>query len=322
MTAPTIDPVDPMSAARRWADIWQDAWPRHDAHAIAALYAADAVLLSHPFRNPHRGREGVREYVIGAFAEEDAVECSFAPPVVSGDRAAVEYRARIHSGGVRQTLAGVSLLRFGADGLVLEHRDYWSITDDRSAIEIVDYRPAWTDDFRTIGERLRAALGARALRIDHIGSTAVPGLAAKDVIDVQVTVSGFDEDLSDAMSGAGFTAIPHITADHSPPGMTLPATELEKRLFTADDDCRRTANVHVRVDGRFNQRYALLSRDYLRATPLAARAYGELKRALAGIVGGDREAYYAVKDPLFDILWAAAEGWAASSGWSPGPSDA
>ncbi len=190
-------------------------------------------------------------------------------------------------------------------------------------IEIVDYDSRWPDAFRAIGGRLREALGAAALRIDHIGSTAVPGLAAKDVIDVQVTVASFDEGVLEAVRAAGFQPAGHISADHCPPGMSLAPQELEKRLFAARGGrAGQAANVHVRIDGRFNQRYALLCRDYLRAHPRAAAAYGDVKRALARIVGDDAEAYYAVKDPVFDILMAGAEAWAASIGWRPGPSDA
>lgn len=88
------------------------------------------------------------------------------------------------------------------------------------------------------------------------------------------------------------------------PGSSRSA-ELEKRFFNEPPDERR-ANIHVRAHGRFNQRYVLLCRDYLRSRPLAARAYGEMKRALGRIVAGDAEAYYDVKDPVFDVLMAGA----------------
>jgi GrpB-like predicted nucleotidyltransferase (UPF0157 family) len=187
-------------------------------------------------------------------------------------------------------------------------------------IEIVDYQERWPREFRTIGARLRELLGSSALRVDHIGSTAVPGLPAKDVIDVQVTVTELDESLDRIFAQGGYARRPP-TADHRPPGAELPDVELEKRLVAAPVGERLT-NIHVRVAGRFNQRYALLCRDYLRSHPEAARAYAEVKRALAGIVGDDEAAFYAVKDPVFDILIAAAEEWASTTGWQPGPSDA
>src|SRR2546426_656932 len=97
-------------------------------------------------------------------------------------------------------------------------------------IELVEADPTWPQQFEEIGRSLRAAFGPRAVRIDHIGSTAVPGLLAKDVIDVQVTVEAF--------------------------------------------------------------------------------------------VGDDEDAYYDVKDPVFDIVMAGAEAWAVAAKWAPGPSDA
>lgn len=147
------------------------------------------------------------------------------------------------------------------------------------------------------------------------------GLTAKDIIDVQVTVASFDESLLGALTQAGFIQAPGFVTDHRPPGMRLPEGELEKRFFNAPPGDRK-ANVHLRVDGRFNQRYPLLCRDYLRSHPLAASAYGQVKHALARIVGDDIEAYYDVKDPVFDILMAGAEEWARATDWRPGASDA
>jgi GrpB-like predicted nucleotidyltransferase (UPF0157 family) len=78
--------------------------------------------------------------------------------------------------------------------------------------------------------------------------------------------------------------------------------------------------MHVRVQGRPNQRYALLFRDYLREHPAAAAAYAELKRRLAALEI-DRGVYADVKDPACDLIMAAAEEWSALSGWRAGPSD-
>jgi GrpB-like predicted nucleotidyltransferase (UPF0157 family) len=186
-------------------------------------------------------------------------------------------------------------------------------------IELVDSDPAWGQQFGDVGRSLRAAFGPRALRIDHIGSTAVPGLLAKDVIDIQVTVDSFDG-VADILASHGFTLWPDIASDHHPPGIDLPDDQLVK-LFAQAATPRRI-NLHVRLAGRFNQRYALLCRDYLRSHPDAARAYGEAKRHLARIVGDDQDAYYDVKDPVFDIIMAGAEAWAAATHWEPGPTDA
>jgi GrpB-like predicted nucleotidyltransferase (UPF0157 family) len=187
-------------------------------------------------------------------------------------------------------------------------------------IKIVPYRPAWRDEFLVIGRTLRHALGDLALRIDHIGSTSVPGLAAKDIIDVQVTVEYLDLNVERAFNGAGFTRRLGFTQDHLPPGCTGPDSEWIKWLFKSPID-RQLANIHVRLAGRPNQRYALLFRDYLRAHPPVAQAYAQVKDALAKSNANDVEAYYAVKDPVCDIIIGGAEEWAARVGWAPGVTD-
>ncbi len=82
-------------------------------------------------------------------------------------------------------------------------------------IEIVPYDPRWPEEFRRVASPLRAALGDLAPRIDHIGSTAVPGLAAKDIIDVQVTAATLDaRALAETFAPLGYTPLAHITGDH------------------------------------------------------------------------------------------------------------
>jgi GrpB-like predicted nucleotidyltransferase (UPF0157 family) len=189
-------------------------------------------------------------------------------------------------------------------------------------VEIVAPSDSWPDEFRRMAQDLRACLGDLALRIDHIGSTSVPGLSAKNVIDVQVTVAILDLDrLTPAFERAGFLGWSDNPArDHRPPGVQGPDQDWAK-LFFSPEPRRRAANVHVRVQGRPNQRYALLFRDYLRAHPAAAAAYAELKRRLAALninIG----LYADVKDPACDIIMAAAEEWSALTGWSAAPSDA
>ncbi len=184
-------------------------------------------------------------------------------------------------------------------------------------VTIVEYREAWPEEFAELAAVLRSAFGTAALRIDHIGSTAVPGLAAKDVIDIQVTVAA----LADVPAQVpGFEEVPGLV-DHPPPGFTGAGEELRKRYFRATADLR-PAHVHVREAGRFNQRYPLLCRDYLRATPAAAAAYAAMKRTLAAQFADDRDTYADVKDPVFDVLMAGAEAWALATGWAIGPPDA
>ncbi|NJK45081.1 MAG: GrpB family protein [Pleurocapsa sp. SU_196_0] len=189
-------------------------------------------------------------------------------------------------------------------------------------IEILEYQPRWQEEFRGISSRLREGLGDAASRIDHIGSTSVPGLAAKDVIDVQITVADLEHPrLQPALEGLGLTWRENITGDHLPPGMSLPASELEKRYARASAP-QRVAHVHIRVEGRFNQRYALLCRDYLRSHAGTRDAYAEVKRQLARYFPNDVDAYYDIKDPAFDLFMSGAWEWAEFTNWQVGASDA
>jgi GrpB-like predicted nucleotidyltransferase (UPF0157 family) len=179
-------------------------------------------------------------------------------------------------------------------------------------VTIVEPKASWPAEFDTIATRVREALGPLALRVDHIGSTAVPGLPAKDVIDVQLTVASLDrERLLPPLAKAGFIS-QSIGSDHRPTGGTGPDDDWRKLFFEAGSG--RPVNLHVRVQGRPNQRYPLLFRDYLRAHPESAAAYATLKRALAAL-GIDRGVYADVKDPACDLIFVAAEDWAAQTGW-------
>jgi GrpB-like predicted nucleotidyltransferase (UPF0157 family) len=183
--------------------------------------------------------------------------------------------------------------------------------------KIEPYSDAWPRDFARIAKLIRATLGDRALRIDHIGSTSVRGLDAKGTVDVQVTVADLDD--AQPLLAAGFQEF-LVSGDHRPPRADGPEEDWQKRLFFEPDHERRS-NVHVRVEGRANQRYALLFRDYLRAHPRSAEAYAELKRRLAAELR-DTATYTEVKDPACDLIAVAAEDWAEAVGWAPGPSDA
>jgi hypothetical protein len=106
--------------------VWTRAWPTSDVGAIAELYAPGAVFYSHPFRD----RQEPAEYVAWAFEDQVTAECRFGEPLVDGDRAAVAWWAVVTStDGSRQSLAGTSLLRFDADGLVVEQLDAWGEAD-------------------------------------------------------------------------------------------------------------------------------------------------------------------------------------------------
>ncbi len=187
-------------------------------------------------------------------------------------------------------------------------------------VEIIPYQKSWPSEFQKISSILRHTLDELALRIDHIGSTSVPGLAAKDVIDIQITVAALDDRLILAMTALGYTQAEGIRHDHRPPNFAGPETEWEKWYFYPPRGQRPT-HTHVRVQGRANQRYPLLFRDFLRTHSATAEAYAELKRRLAQHLA-DPQTYPDVKDPAADLIYFAAEDWAAAVDWQPGPSHA
>jgi GrpB-like predicted nucleotidyltransferase (UPF0157 family) len=183
-------------------------------------------------------------------------------------------------------------------------------------VEIVEYHPDWPAEFERIAKTLRGALGHGAQRIDHIGSTSVPGLAAKDRIDVQIAVASLDEParIIAAISRVGYAHRPGITRDHVPPGAIDDASQWTK-LFFREPPGQRATNIHIRILGRANYRYALLFRDYLRTHREAALAYADAKRRLAQQFPEDSATYADVKDPVCDIIMVAAEEWAIATNW-------
>ncbi len=178
-------------------------------------------------------------------------------------------------------------------------------------VDLVEYDPDWPARFAELGALLRAELGGRALRIDHIGSTSIPGIAAKPIIDVQVAVAGLDPfpQLREAIEAAGYA-------------YWLDNDDRRKRYFTLERDGVRVSNLHCRQWAEFSAQAALLLRDYLRAHPVARQRYETTKRQLAMQEWLTVDHY---ADAKGDTIWAllrAADVWAQAAGWLPGPSDA
>jgi GrpB-like predicted nucleotidyltransferase (UPF0157 family) len=187
-------------------------------------------------------------------------------------------------------------------------------------IHLAEYDPEWPHRFAAFGADLRHSLldqsvhgvADRLVAIHHIGSTSVPGLAAKPVIDLQVSLTSLEpfEPLREAIEVHGY----RWQADNP---------DLRKRFFRLETpDGTRTANVHVRLDGDFTQRAALLFRDHLRAEPFAAERYESVKRELATQDWADVNTYADAKGDIVWQLLREADVWAGRRGWQPGPSDA
>ena len=134
--------IDAETATRRWIDAWARGWSQHDSSVIAPLYHDDAIFVSAPFREPKRGGPGAAEYAEWAFASEEQVEVWFAEPLVASDGAAVRYWAIVRDrDGRDSTLAGISALRFHADGRVVEQRDHWHQETDVARTPPDDWGP-------------------------------------------------------------------------------------------------------------------------------------------------------------------------------------
>lgn len=197
----------------------------------------------------------------------------------------------------------------------------------RTLPTLVPADPSWQAQAERLIARLAVACGSVAARIDHIGSTAIPGLDAKDVIDIQITVASLEaaDSLAEPLRLIGFPRLEHITSDSPKPaygigGEADPAV-WEKRIHGAADP-GRTANVHIRVDGWPAQQFALVFRDWLRAEPAATAEYVEIKKVADAAAAGETEyqaaieAYLNVKEPWFDRAYVRAWEWAEGSGWT------
>ena len=212
------------------------------------------------------------------------------------------------------------------------------------AITLTPHDPAWSARFSQIGAVLRAALepllADRLTRIDHIGSTSVPDLAAKPIIDIQVSIRDFrpwrsipaeppdepaedpstelageDPALIDALTACGLQWLGDWIIDYRKWFFRRRSSYAAAPLGPYD------INVHMRREGCFSQQQALIFRDYLRVDAAARARYEEVKRSLATQEWAAVDDY---ADAKTDCVWSilrAADIW-SRNGWRPGPSDA
>lgn len=183
-------------------------------------------------------------------------------------------------------------------------------------VALIEPDPTWPAQFERLAARLRHALGSPDRRIDHVGSTAVPGMPAKDVIDMQLSVDSLAEAdaLADRMAGAGFPRCPGQWWDL--PRSPGPSAERWPKRLHGSADPGRPVNLDVRVTGSPGWRFALLMRDHLRAEPTEHTGYLAFKRELA-LESPDADVYADAKEPWFDEEHVRAERWAAATGWRP-----
>jgi GrpB-like predicted nucleotidyltransferase (UPF0157 family) len=185
---------------------------------------------------------------------------------------------------------------------------------------VVGYRPVWTQQATEMINLLLINLGDAAIRIEHIGSTSIPSMPAKDVLDLQVSVLDLDiaaQAFDGPLQALGYERSPH-EIDHVPAGTDDEPGNWAKRLWLLRGGAPPDVNLHVRRAGSPNERLALLFRDWFRAHPVAIPAYGRFKQALAAALDNIDD-YSDVKDPVVDLVVSVAESWAVGAGWQPGP---
>jgi dephospho-CoA kinase len=184
------------------------------------------------------------------------------------------------------------------------------------AARLVDPDPRWPADGTRIAARVAAAAGERGRGVAHIGSTAVPGMPARDVIDLQLgVVSLADADaVRDALQDAGFPWRGDIDRDNPKP----PGSAPWPKRFHGHADPGRRVHLHVREVDSPGWRYALMLRDWLRADAAAHAEYVAVKRHAVQSCAADPDAtrYARAKEPWFDAAAPRAEAWAASSRWT------
>jgi dephospho-CoA kinase len=164
--------------------------------------------------------------------------------------------------------------------------------------------PQWPAAAARLAAKVAAVAGDHVPQVDHVGPTAVPGVPARDVVDLQLSVPSLAaaDAVGSALDAIGFPRVADVTSD-VPRSFDPDPAQWRKRLHAAADP-GRPAELHVRVVGSATWRFALLLRDWLRADDDARAEYTAL--------AGHREVETWLKS-----AWARMLRWSARSGWRP-----
>lgn len=165
-------------------------------------------------------------------------------------------------------------------------------------IEVVPHNPAWSDHFQAEAEKLVAIFGPEVVAIHHMGSTAIPGIQAKPVIDILLEVKDIEhvDGFNDEMRRQGYTP----NGEFGIPG---------RRYFSRVIDTIHTHHVHAFQSGHPEIARVLNFRDYLRVHPDEARAYSHLKEGLAQNFRTDPEGYTNAKSEFIRAIDEKAKTW-------------
>lgn len=170
------------------------------------------------------------------------------------------------------------------------------------SLKLAPHDGSWSARFEAEAEHVRAALGAMPLRIEHVGNTAVPGLAGKPVLDVAVAVS------SDAAASACIAPLQALGYEYRGPHGDDP----RRRYYVRDKRGARAVQLHLYVLPAPAWDAKLAFRDALRADPSLATAYAMEKYRVADAVGWDKSAYALTKGAFVERVLAELEDQARS----------
>lgn len=194
-----------------------------------------------------------------------------------------------------------------------EHREVVPFEDEISAngVAVVQYRSEWAQEAAVLADDLRTAVPT-SLAVEHIGSTSVPGMAAKDCLDMMIVVA----DLTHAAAEQHLTPLGYRRRPE--PWNNLEQAdgrEWPKQVY-APSAGARPCNIRIRTAGSGTARLALLFRDHLRAHSQRTSWWSELKAAAAD-AAPNLAGYGRIKYPAWCLLMELAEDWASNTGWEP-----
>jgi dephospho-CoA kinase len=316
----TLNGITHPLIARRQAELVAAAGPE----AVVVHDAALLVEMGNATRFPlvvvvHTNAEvRVRRLVESRGMTEEDARARIAKQSSDAERLAVADAVLDNDGSEEELRARVDRLWY--DRLVpLEENVRLRRAVRGGAPVLVGPEPGWADRGARLAARVARAAGECGRGVEHIGSTAVPGLPAKDVTDLQLAVGSLDEadGMDEPLRAIGLIRLPEITQDNPKPAD--PEPEHWRKRYFAGADPEQRVHLHVRVHGSPGWRYALLFRDWLRADEVAREEYVQVKRAAAAEFAGDPDAsrYVGRKEPWFGAALPRAERWAASTGWAP-----
>jgi GrpB-like predicted nucleotidyltransferase (UPF0157 family) len=182
----------------------------------------------------------------------------------------------------------------------------------RLDVVVADPDPTWPEQADRLIGRLRFSVGGQLIRVDHIGSTSVPGLPAKQLIDIQVVVADLAAAAraAEAARRAGFVHVPGQWFGADQHGVDHP------QEVAADADPGRPVNINIRPVTAPVSRETLLFRDWLRSHAAERDAYAVMKRELAQRPGHNVDDYGKDKMPWISAALGRAEDWAVAARWS------